>query len=425
MENYKFNKRHYLMLKISIFTSTSKKTNKNISVYFRITHNNQSTSYFPGVKILPKYWNSKQKIVNHTHPNSRYYNIRLNECKQSILDIESNFLKNNANYSVKDITSSLKKELDEDTNFKQFPISKLFETFYINLLSNNPSKLNSIKNYISTYKKFVKFENYYSATYFTSDINKQFLLNYKNFLFKEEELQNSTVEKHIKRFKTFIKSCATEGYEIDNSYKDVSVKVYDVPRFILSRDEIKALKDVKLTIVSEKKYRDLFIIQCYLGIRISDLKQINEYNIDTNEHTITLQMEKTDKPFICPVPKHIIPLVRKYFIDMQNIDIKDTDYNRIIKRVCMKAGLTNNVEVINYYNDEKKKSNKPKYEVVTTHTARRIFITYMFKTGKYTEAELMLVTRHTSITEFRKYLVYDDKEVIEKARLIANTDLYD
>lgn len=57
---------------------------------------------------------------------------------------------------------------------------------------------------------------------------------------------------------------------------------------------------------------------------------------------------------------------------------------------------------------------KPKYSLVTVHTARRSFATNLYKTGAVTVRDIMAVTGHKSESAFYKYIRITPEESADR-----------
>ena len=62
----------------------------------------------------------------------------------------------------------------------------------------------------------------------------------------------------------------------------------------------------------------------------------------------------------------------------------------------------------------------PRYNCVTTHTARRSGITNMYLTHKYTILQMMHVNGHKTQKTFMDYIKLSSEEIAEEIDAIAN-----
>jgi integrase len=91
-------------------------------------------------------------------------------------------------------------------------------------------------------------------------------------------------------------------------------------------------------------------------------------------------------------------------------------FNREIKKICKKNGLIDPIFKTVSNGGQKYTITKEKWEMVSSHTARRTGATNMYKAGIPTLA-IMKVTGHTSESSFLKYIKISKEE---NARMLAN-----
>ena len=99
--------------------------------------------------------------------------------------------------------------------------------------------------------------------------------------------------------------------------------------------------------------------------------------------------------------------------------ISAQNFNRYIKVVCQKAGITQEIEggLVDKNTGRKVIGKYPKYKLITSHVCRRSFATNFYGQD-YATALLIQITGHS--TE-KAYLRYIGKSGIDFAKLIAKS----
>lgn len=96
--------------------------------------------------------------------------------------------------------------------------------------------------------------------------------------------------------------------------------------------------------------------------------------------------------------------------------------------LTMKERASEQAGKITYIRDEKGYVIRPRYEIVTSHTARRSCITNLYLRGVYTTPQLMAISGHKSEKTFYEYLCCSSEEVADMIANIAhnnrNIDLF-
>ena len=151
--------------------------------------------------------------------------------------------------------------------------------------------------------------------------------------------------------------------------------------------------------------KDIFVVGCLTGQRVSDYKRINETMIkrlsDGNDY-IYLQQEKTDKWIYIPLDIRV-----RYGGKLPHI--YDQDLNERIKIIGRLMGWRENAGIVELHGTMEVESQKKFYECIKTHTARRTFATNAYK-RKISLSSIMVITGHSSEKMLRKYLKLDKEE---------------
>ena len=118
-------------------------------------------------------------------------------------------------------------------------------------------------------------------------------------------------------------------------------------------------------------------------------KSINYYSKKTKKYVHTICNDIT------------FDLLKKYRFNLPHIS--GQKYNEYIKEVCELAGIDNIITVHTYKSGQAIKYEKQKFKLISSHTARRSFVTNLYKKNVgyvmvLTEATLLQKTIHGLIT---------------------------
>ena len=132
--------------------------------------------------------------------------------------------------------------------------------------------------------------------------------------------------------------------------------------------------------------RDIFIFQCLIGCRVSDLMELTPENIINGAVEYMPNKTKGERPEVVRVPlnSRAKALVRKY----KGVDekgrlfpfISTQKYNQAIKVIFTLCGITRVVTVLNPKTGEEER--KPLNEIASSHMARRTFVGNLYKKVK-------------------------------------------
>lgn len=191
----------------------------------------------------------------------------------------------------------------------------------------------------------------------------------------------NTIIKMLKRLKAFWRWAMFKGYTSNNAFEGVEMgeAIYGVP-FYLTIEERNTLADYDLTDRPQLAIqRDVFVFQCLIGCRVSDLYKLTDANI-TNGILEYVPIKTKDnkeqvKPRI-PLNERAKSLIKQY----KGVDkkgrlfpfISSQKYNDAIKEALKVCGIDRGVQVRNSLTGDTEV--RPIYEVASSHMARRTFI---------------------------------------------------
>lgn len=203
------------------------------------------------------------------------------------------------------------------------------------------------------------------------------------------------------------KDFITVNEQSDSVYLSVDElnKIYqlDITPELIANDALTP-NNVAKKVVALRRARGLFLIGCYTGLRVSDFSRLKEAHIGKH---ITIKTTKTGANVVIPIH----PVV-KYIID-SGFDfcntISDQKLNEQIKELCRLAGITGDVMLNKNVGGKNVEVTKPKYKLISSHTARRSFATNAYKASVPTIA-IMKITGHKKESTFLKYIKVSEEE---------------
>jgi integrase len=218
--------------------------------------------------------------------------------------------------------------------------------------------------------------------------------------------------------KVFLREAFDEGITTNNIFTNRKFRSNNSLADTIYLTQIEIDEILKLDLsnsVKLEKVRDMFVIGCHTGLRFSDIVNIRPENI--NDGLIELTQMKTKEQVAIPMTKVAEMLLSKYNYTIPKIsNQKFNDYLYEVVKQC--EGLHIEVTKIAIQGGKKIEINKPKYEFVSSHTARRSFATNEYKLRNLTTREIMSITGHKTEKSFYKYIRETPKESAERIKLI-------
>ena len=298
----------------------------------------------------------------------------------------------------------------------------------------------TIKSYKGTLSQLEEYETVRHKIIGFDDVTLNFYDDWKQFFIKKQYSPN-TIGRHIRNLKIFLFAAedmklvtceefknsrfSADREDVDNVYltEDRVQQLYEFTptdtqqmEEALSRfkgDELKALRldTEKVTSrVALEKAKDVFVVGCLLGQRVSDYKRVSIDMIETlrdGRQYVCLTQEKTGKEIFLPVDSRVLAILNKYGGKLPKV--YDQKVNDHIKTVGHLLGWTEPAGIMERHGLMELRSRKKFYECIKTHTARRTFATNAYKNG-VSLSSIMAVTGHSSEAMLRKYLKLDNKE---------------
>ncbi|MCD8394497.1 MAG: site-specific integrase [Bacteroidales bacterium] len=206
---------------------------------------------------------------------------------------------------------------------------------------------------------------------------------------KPQPRGSNSVVLAMKRLRAFFNWCFAQKLTTNrpfDHYIGAKSERYGTPFYLTSeeRDQLAAFdfsKRPKLAV-----QRDIFIFQCYVGCRVSDLTSFTHSNVVGDFVEYVPRKTKKERQDVVRVPLHATAkaIINRYTENTESNKllpfISDQRYNDSIKEMCKLAGLDRIVTVINPTTGEDER--KPIWEVASSHMARRTFIGNLYKKVK-------------------------------------------
>lgn len=217
---------------------------------------------------------------------------------------------------------------------------------------------------------------------------------------------NSTIRNYTDRLRTVMRWCAQRyGGEINTR---INTSLNSDPKKILclSPNELHRICKLKLKNETQSIVRDMFLLEAFTGLRISDIRTLSRCHIHGNElHIVTT---KTAEPLVIELNHYAAAIIRRRTKNTKGNallfkPIGITQYHKALRQVCKLAGIIEPVECVYYQGSRRITQTKPKYQWVTSHTARKTFVANAIHLGIPVEV-IMRWTGHHSSQSIKPYI---------------------
>jgi integrase len=371
-------------------------------IYLFFRFNKQRLKYSTSEKIAPKFWNSETQRARETRTfsDAAALNIKLDDLASAV----KNGYRDLVNEKKLPTISKLKEILDQSQFKKEFAQKTSFLKFVDQLILNSNRKRNTLKQWRQTYKKLLEFKRYSNTEIDFDNIDLQFYDTFLKFLIGKGYAKN-TIGGFIKAIKIFMNEAVDRNLTKNFEYRNKKFKVMEeqVDKIYLSQNELANI--YKLDLGDDQrleKVRDLFIIACYTGLRFSDLTQIRKENIINVGKHIKIRTEKTSELVVIPLQKFVLEIIAKYKGNLPPV-ISNQKMNNYLKEIGEIAGIDETVKIAITKGGKTENNLFPKFDLMTTHTARRSFSTNAYLMD-IPSISIMKITGHRTERSFMKYI---------------------
>lgn len=265
---------------------------------------------------------------------------------------------------------------------------------------------------------------------YTDDFTESDIEDFVRFLSNEEQVvkgkkvvkvrSRNTLSAKLKKLAAVCRYAVGKGYMPDTPFGDGKYKiqgeVYGDPIYLTleERDALYAFQGLPDWLAIQ---RDIFVFQCHIGCRVSDLLELTEANVTADGFLQYIQHKmRKSRPTVVRVPLSdtALEIIERYKGQPNGKllpFIHENVYNRSIHTILKQAGIDRIVMV----QDPKTLETIPRaiWEVGSTHLARRTFMANMFKETK-SERITSAFTGHVNGSRaFSRYTHVDDEMKME------------
>lgn len=390
----------------------SKKTGE-IPIVIRITKDRESTERTL-FRIKPEYWDEENRRVKKSHPNSIEKNKQISDALAKHDNIAYKAVEVRDEFGVGAIRDKIKKKVSHNyIEYVEHQIADLYKKGNISMYKRD-------KCVIDDFKRFIK-KNSLPLNQFSTQVVKDF----ETYLIVDKENQRNTVTGKMKRLRKYAKDLFIENNLDfrDFPFRNYKMKTESTEREFLTEREFKRLVYYKTTLrIPKNPYRealDLFLMECYTGMRISDLLTLKwkhyqdgliKKKMEKTKDTITIMVAEIDV-----ADEMIEERYRKatkenkqlnpeaYIFDVLKRDLDKVAPDKKLNAISSATAMINR--------DLKKLAKMRKIQIkknLSTHVARHTFATRLISKG----VDLYTVSKLLGHKDIRTTQIY--AQVIQK-----------
>lgn len=378
---------------------TGLKITENVPILIDFKFDGERVKYPIGYRIDFDKWNAKEQRVKRNNFNKdlisfSIINKRIERIEtqlpiiyNSALELEKpitkKYLINELNCYINEVENNI---IQTSTQAKELNLIDYLQLFIDtekqakNWSESTIKKLKTIKQHLSGYSSNLQFK----------DITTALLQNYIDYQRDVLNLNNTTNFKYYRLLKWFLNWSVKKGYntnldfqKFEYKFKGVTTGDYQKNIVFLSWDELQHLNNFDFSNNKRlEQIKDIYCFCCFTSLRYSDVANLKKNDIKTDNngnHYMEILTVKTDDKLSIELNKYALKICEKY----KDIILKNNKmfpvptnqkYNEYLKEVAKIAGFNSIETVTEYRGNQRIEKNFEKWELITTHTARKTFI---------------------------------------------------
>ena len=411
-----------------IFTLESRKKGgvlitENVPIRMRVNFASKRIEFTTGYRIDATKWDAdKQRVKNGC---SNKLKQSASEINASLLEYYTEIQSIFKRFEVEDVMPT-PEQIKEAFNALHKPVSEgpkpknealpcdffqVFDDFVEdcgrqnNWTDSTFEKFAAVKNHLTNFREGLTFEFF----------NERGLNDYVGYLRDVKEMRNTTIGKQLSFLKWFLRWAFKKGVHQNNAYDSYKPKLKSTQKKIifLTWDELNRLREFKIPSNKQalERVRDVFLFQCFTGLRYSDVFNLRRSDIKGDHIEVTTV--KTSDSLIIELNNHSKAILDKYkdvaFEDDKVLPvITNQKMNDYLKELAELAGIDEPIRQTYYKGNERIDEVTPKYALLGTHAGRRTFICNALALGIPPQV-VMKWTGHSDYKAMKPYIdIADD-----------------
>lgn len=411
-----------------IFTLERRKKNgvlitENVPIRMRVNFASKRIEFTTGYRIDSAKWDTdKQRVKNgcsnKLKQSASEINASLLECYTEIQSIFKRFEVEDVMPTpeqIKEAFNALHKPVSEEPKPKKEALPcdffQVFDDFVEdcgrqnNWTDSTFEKFAAVKNHLTNFREGLTFEFF----------DERGLNDYVGYLRDVKEMRNTTIGKQLSFLKWFLRWAFKKGVHQNNAYDSYKPKLKSTQKKIifLTWDELNRLREFNIPSNKQalERVRDVFLFQCFTGLRYSDVFNLRRSDIKGDHIEVTTV--KTSDSLIIELNNHSKAILDKYKdVAFENDKvlpvITNQKMNDYLKELAEMAGIDEPVRQTYYKGNERIDDVTPKYALLGTHAGRRTFICNALALGIPPQV-VMKWTGHSDYKAMKPYIdIADD-----------------
>jgi integrase len=410
----------------SFFLKEPKATTPTL-IYFHMTCPDDTVKRSIKEKVLPASWDFKDQRASGSDRGARDINQIIDAIIAVIPGVKSDCRRNNKILHSSDIHAALDVILQDkrpnakpkakETKGMILDFKKVINGMKDGSITTPKKKKRYAESTIRNYEKVIlpKIEAYFTEKKKPAVWSAVTIDLYNSFVSwcHTKEHSNNSIGAYVMHWKVVGKIALNKGMHSNAIFKD--------EKFMALKEETPAiyLDDIKIEKIYKHHFtephltiaRDWAILDCYLGLRVSDLRKVIAE--DFKGEMFQFVNQKTGAYIAIPINRYAKEILKKW--DGLPPAMIPNTFRRNLKTVAKKAKLSDKFVYVATIAGRVQKIEYEEWECVSPHTLRRSFITNLLKLG-VPHAQVMRLAGIKSYDTLMRYFKQTPIEVANEMK---------
>lgn len=377
------------------------------------------------LSVPAEFWNADLQRVKDTKnfDDCTWMNRKLNTMRESITALLRDANENDRYYTVEELSSIVRAIIKPNAKNNK---GTLFLSYAREYLKNKQVATNTKRRYNTTLNLVDRYQLEKNIQLGFFDINMSFYNSFQRWMYNQD-LSVNYFGGAIKDIKVIHKSAKSDGLHKLVLPEEFVRVTEETDAVYLSNNELLSLHDlvinedlvldainlklIKPSLLKVKgnmermidslvECRDSFLIGCYTAMRFCDYTDLNV--ISYRDEYVTRRSEKTGIMVVIPMHQVVREIMERRGDVLPN-HVSNQKMNSQLKKLCMLAKISTLVEIVKSKGGKKFRKVYKKWQVVSTHTARRSFCTNAYL-ANMNLLDIATFSGHKTIKSLLKYI---------------------
>ncbi len=357
----------------------------------------------PETNVLSNHWKNdriKPNLKTEKYNFHIEYNKKLDDLEKRVKDVFRYILLND----LRPTKELFLAEFNNDTLENKIS-PNFFNSFQEFVDTSKTTKApGTIRKYITTKRFIADFTEFYLYDLRFETITIDFYEKLRDYAFEERNTLNNYFGRTISVIKAFMNWSLDRGYHSNTEFKRFKRMQDNIEVIYLTMEELMTLYNHNFSSKRLNYVKDFYCFGCFTGLRFSDIKALRSSNVYQDHLKLNIQKTKTIDQTI-PLNNYAKEILARYKDTLYEPlpSISGQKFNLYIKECCEIAQINTLVNTTRYIGQRRVDKVQPKYQLITSHTARKTFVTNSLILGMK-EMVVRNITGHKDEASFKRYV---------------------